>query len=127
MSELDEIANMLRTLGGRDVAAKVASRAAVNIQLSLEKTLSAGSSPEGTPWEARKAGGRAYANAASRVETASHGNLVRVTLTGPEVYGHFGSRGMPVRQMIPDAGAGIPQSVVDAILKAAAQVIGEAV
>ncbi len=123
MGELDLLVVMLRELGGKDAASDIAARASIAINAALLKTLAAGETPEGMAWEPRKEGGRAYANAASRISTASYGNLVRVTLTGPEVYGHFGARGMPVRQMIPDAGAGIPQSVVDAILKAAAQVI----
>lgn len=117
----------LRELASREeVEKRVAKAAEGTLQASLEHTLAAGQSPEGRAWEPRKAGGRAYANAASRVTTKASGNLLRATLEGPEVYGHFGARGMPVRQMLPDAGAGMPPSVESALESAAEQVFDEA-
>ncbi len=127
MIELDPILNALRELDSKDIGARIAAKAAPLLNEALKKTLAAGESPDGKPWEARKGkkGGRAYANAASRIESKAHGDLVRVTLHGPEVYGHFGARGMPIRQMLPDAGAEVPEIVKAAIVKAASDVLAE--
>ncbi len=125
MIELDQIIGALKALGSKDLGASIAKKAAPYLQAAVLQTLEAGQSPEGKPWEERKAGGRAYANAASKVTTKPIGDLIRMTLTGPEVYGHFGARGMPVRQMLPDAGAAIPASVSDAIAKGAAELLAE--
>ncbi len=126
MIELDRIVTALRALGAADIGAQIAKKAAPLLQAAVLQTLSAGQSPEGVAWAERKAGGRAYAHAASRIETQPHGDLVRMVLKGPEVFGHFGARGMPVRQMLPDAGAKIPASVEKAITDAAKAVIAEA-
>lgn len=126
MSSLQDIIESLNELEKKDIESNVAAKGAPLLQAAVEATLSAGTSPEGAAWAPRKKGGRAYANAASRITTKASGNLIRMTLTGPEVYGHFGVAGMPVRQMIPDAGAGIPASVTDALTKAATQVFEEA-
>jgi hypothetical protein len=126
--ELDSMLEALRKLADPDVVAeKVAKKAEKTLQAALERTLEAGESPEGAKWAPRKAGGRPYEHAASRIKTVASGNLLRTTLTGPEVFGHFGARGMPVRQMLPDAGAGMPPSVEVALTKAATQVFDEAV
>lgn len=128
MSALDEMLVSLRTLGNpAEVERRVAKKAEWSLQTALERTLAAGETPEGKAWQPRKAGGRPYEHAASRIRTKASGNLVRTTLSGPEVFGHFGARGMPVRQMLPDAGAGMPPSVDEALTKAARAVFEEAV
>lgn len=116
----------LRTVGAQDFGARIAYRAVSYLQAALTASLNAGESPTGAKWAPRKAdGGRTYAHAASHVKVKASGNVLRAILTGPDVFGHFGVRGMPVRQMIPDAGSAIPESVTDAITKGAAQVMRE--
>jgi hypothetical protein len=128
MTELDAMIASLRKLAAPDVvAAAVAKKAEKTLQIALEQTLAAGTSPEGKAWEPRKKGGRAYAGAAGRITTRASGNLLRTTLEGPEVYGHFGARGMVERPMIPDAGAALPPSVEAALTLAATQVFDEAI
>ena len=121
---LDEIIDSLRALGASDLGARIASKAVAHVEVALKRTLDAGQTPEGEPWVERKKGGRAYANASSRIEVKAHGDLIRVTLRGPEVFGHFGA-GLPVRRMIPEAGAGIPQSISEAITLGARDALKE--
>ncbi len=125
MSELDTIVGALRELAANDFSARVAAKAAPHVQRALVASLSAGVSPAGKAWEPRAKGGRAYEHAASRISTKSAGDVIRVTLSGPEVYGHYGVHGMPVRQMLPDAGAEIPVILTDAIERGAAEAMRE--
>ncbi len=126
MSDLDDIISTLKALGARDIGARIAKVAAPLLHAALLETLEAGKTPEGIAWAEKKSGGRAYVHAAAHLgEAKANGDIVRVTLTGPEVFGHFGARGMPKRQMLPDAGGAMPASVTGAITQAAKTVIGE--
>ena len=98
---------------------------APELHAAVAKTLEAGQTPEGTAWAPKLSGGRAYKNAASRVSFGVDGDIVRLVLKGPEVWGHIGVRGRPVRQMLPDAGAELPKSVVRAIEAGAQKVLDE--
>lgn len=119
-AELDRMIAILRGLGGAEVAQAVARRAAPLLDEAVKRTASAGQDPEGHPWPARKDGGRALERAADHITTRAAGNLVRMTLTGPDVFHHFGAtRGQVRRQIIPDAGAEIPASVVAVLTQAA--------
>ncbi len=125
MIELDAIIASLRALGAKDLGATIAKKAAPLLQAAVLQTLAAGTSPEGIVWAEKKTGGRAYVHAASRLTSGAFGNVVRLTLSGPEVYGHFGANGMPVRQMLPEAGGAIPKIVTDAITDAARAVVSD--
>jgi hypothetical protein len=87
----------------------------------VAKTIAAAETPEGVPWAPRrKGGGQVYVNAAGKLRTAAMGNYVRMTLEGVDVYGHFGRTDKQVaRPMLPDAGAGMPESVSRALDEAA--------
>lgn len=127
MSGLDEMMAALRALGkGDEIEKLVAKRASETVLAAVKKTAEAGTTPEGVPWVERKIGGRAYRGAASKLSNAVYGNLLKIVLSGPEVFGHFGAGG-PVRRMLPDAGAGLPKSVSDALELAAEDVFEELV
>lgn len=108
---LEEMAAALGNLTPKAFETEVAKEVAIGLQAAVESTLSKGQTPEGQAWALRKAGGRAYVHASSKLSTKAYGNLVRMTLSGPEVFGHFGFKGAEPRRMIPDAGAGTPESV----------------
>ena len=125
MSALDEMLSALRQLADKDaIETRVAAYAGPELHAAVTATMAAGATSEGKPWAERKAGGRAYANAASKLSYRVDGNLVRLILVGPEVYGHYGA-GMAARPMLPDAGAGMPPSVEGALTRAAYKVWNE--
>lgn len=121
---LESLVSGLRAVGAKDFGEKIAAESVPEVQKRISDTLAAGETPSGTAWGAKKRdGGRAYPNAASKIDTKSFGNVVRTTLTGNEVYGHFGSAKMQRRQMLPDAGAGLPPEIEKALTIAAEKVL----
>jgi hypothetical protein len=116
----------LEKIGDAEVVSnKIASVAAPLILKSIQKSVSEHEAPDGRRWVSGKDGHPVYANAASKLTGAAHGNLVRVTLTGPEVYGNFGNSRLPERRMLPDTGAEIPKDVQAALDEATAKVMGK--
>jgi hypothetical protein len=76
--------------------------AAQEVKAHLQKTIAAGTSPSGQPWEPRKRdGGKPLQNAAAAVEVRVAGSTIIVELTGPEVFWHYGVRGVKPRKVIP--------------------------
>jgi hypothetical protein len=125
MSELDDIIDALKAVAAPNLGARIAARVGPELHKAVAKTLAAGETPESEKWEEKKSGGQAYKNAASRITYQVNGDVVGLVLRGPEVWGHIGARGRPVRRMLPDAGAGIPRSVERAIEAGAAAVFAE--
>ena len=125
MRDLDDLILTLQVLQSKDVEAKIAEKAVPFLRAALLKTLTAGqSADDGSPWEPKKDGGRAYANVASKLTVTSAGSKVRATITGPEAFGQYGGgKRMPVRTLLPDIGANVPKSVTDAILQSARLVL----
>jgi hypothetical protein len=118
---LDEMIASLRALGdAEEIAAGVARRAAPLLDAAVKATASAGQSPDGKAWQKREDGGAPLKNAAAHITTKAHGPLVRMTLTGADVFHHYGAtRGSIRRQVIPDAGAAVPEMVTELLLQAA--------
>lgn len=121
---LDAMIAKLKILGGQDVATRVAQRAAPMVDQAIKKTASAGQTPYGQAWKAKKDGGRALVNAASHIATSSSGNTITTTLTGPDVFHQKGLQGKPRRQVIPDTG-NVPPAVEEALVEAAKIVFKE--
>jgi hypothetical protein len=119
----------LRLMQGTELEEAIAKEAEVTLQDAIQATLVAGETPEGKPWAPkRRGGGRPYANASSTLKTVATGNYVRMTISGPDVFGHFGRTGKQVaRPMLPDAGAGTPPVVSKALDLAAERAGAKAV
>lgn len=94
-------------------AAKIA---APLVEEALRATARAGTAPDGTPWQPKKGGGAPLVHAADHIATTAVGTVVRSTLTGPDVFHHFGA-GVPRRPILPDPGTITPG--VEAALKKA--------
>ena len=118
----------LRLMQGTGLEEAIAKEAEVTLQDAVQATLVAGETPEGNPWAPkRRGGGRAYVNASSTLKTKADGAYVRMTISGPDVYGHFGRTGKQVaRPMLPDAGAGVPSVVAKALELAAERAMAKA-
>lgn len=94
----------------------VAKIAAPLVEEALKKTAAAGTDPLGKPWVRKKDGGAPLVHAAEHIATTAIGPVVRSTLTGPDVFHHFGA-GVPRRPILPDPGT-IPPGVEQALRKA---------
>lgn len=102
MSTLDDMIARLRELP--DLAERVADDIAAVIDEELQRTIAAGTTPEGKPWERTKQGKQPlqYAGRPGTLNVASVGRVIYVRLTGPEARHHTGrARGQVRRQIIP--------------------------
>lgn len=109
-----------RVNGLEHLAEATATEAAPLVQSALRATAGAGTSPDGIAWKERKKGGRAYANAAEQITVKALSNIVKISLTGPEVFGQFGASG-PRRPMIPSADSELGPGVVSAMQEGASR------
>ena len=124
MSGLEEMIAAQRMMGRR-LAERTAEIAAPLLEARLKASAAAGTSPDGQPWAARKDGGRAMANAAKAISVKAIGDVVRVTLDGPEVFWHYGARGAPRRPVIPDGGGPMSRLVQTVLDEASAKAFAE--
>lgn len=117
--DLDAMLARLRGLG-KSLPLEAARRAAPLVEAAVKKTAAAGTSPDGKPWPERKKGGRALEHAADHVTAKAVGSSVVVTLAGPDVIHNYGTTRLPKRQVLPDAGAGVPPTIAAALKRGAA-------
>lgn len=118
----DDLTAGLRQIAyGGDEIAKLATPAIVEW---VRGEVAEGKAPGGSEWPERAAGGRAYANAAARISGKHYGDLIAISVSGPEYFGHKGLHGMPVRLMLPDATASIPPAISAILAKAATVYLG---
>lgn len=108
MAELDEMIAMVRSL--RTLAVDAANEAAPLIEKAIKTTAAAGQTPDGKSWAPTKEGKKPMTNAASHITVTAAGPVVRMTLTGPDVFHHFGARGVR-RQVIPDQEGDMPPTI----------------
>lgn len=118
MATLESMAEDLRRLGDGFVP-ETSRRASPLVEAALRASAAAGTTPEGQAWAPKKSGGRAMPRAAQAVTAKPLPTVVRVILTGVEVFHHFG-RGIAEvrRRIIPDTGT-IPDIVAKALERAA--------
>jgi hypothetical protein len=85
------------------IARDVAPAVAVAVERELQRTIAAGTTPDGAAWDPKKqGGGQPLAGAAKAIRVTSFGTRILVTLTGPEALHHKGrARGGVKRQVIP--------------------------
>jgi hypothetical protein len=99
---IDDLITRVRSVG-KDLLAKAAPDIAVAVQEDLQRTITAGTSPDGEQWAPRKSdGSKPLQHAADQLGVAAVGTTVYVRLAGPAVRHNFGrARGKVVRQVIP--------------------------
>jgi hypothetical protein len=112
----------LRTLP--EDAAKIA---APIVERIARESAAAGVAPDGTPWPAKKGGGRALAGAAAALTARAVGRTVVLILKGPYVLHSIGKGHAPRRQILPDTGTGeLPPNMAAALREAATTVFRRA-
>jgi hypothetical protein len=119
VSDIAEMIEACRKLGSPSFLEDAARDAAPLVDEAIKASARAGRSPDGTAWPARKKDGApALQHVADQISTRAVGQIVVTTLTGPAVFSNYGA-GMPRRQVIPDSGVSIPDSVRVAAVKGA--------
>lgn len=100
-AELD--AMIARVDGLRDFVRDAAPEVADACRSELERTIKAGTTPDGREWEPKKEGtGKPLANAANALAVVPVGKTVFMTLQGPEARHHRGTaKGGTMRQVLP--------------------------
>jgi hypothetical protein len=80
---------------------------------ALKETVSAGETPDGTPWVPKKDGGAPLVNAASKITVKSVGTVLVAVIPKIEAIHNQGTRRIPARQILPKGG--IPPAIAAAI------------
>jgi hypothetical protein len=123
MSGIEAILADLRRLDG--LAQATAKLAAPLVEVALRSTAAAGQTPDGKAWQPKKNGGAPLEHAAEHITVKAFGTVLRGTLSGPDVFHHFGGGRNPRRPILPDPGT-IPPQVEAALRKAADEAFAKA-
>jgi hypothetical protein len=122
--ELDAFIAKVQALG--TLPTEVATRAAPKVEEANRRTAKAGTTADGKPWAPKRDGSRALLNAAEAVHAVAHGTVITLrldaTATGSQkvqAIQNFGTKRIPARPILPQAGAGLPAPIVQAITGAA--------
>lgn len=112
MSDLDAMIATIRKLP--ELGKQAAPDLALAIENELQRTIAAGTTPDGEPWKLTKDGDKPLTHAAKAMTVVAVGSTIFVRLTGPEARHHLGrGRGGVVRQVIPTDH--IPAKMADAM------------
>ncbi len=100
LAELDDMIARVRRLP--ELGTRAAPDVARVLEAELHRSIAAGESPEGKPWQLTKDGRVPLTGAAKALGVAAVGATIYVRLTGPEARHHLGrARGGIERQVIP--------------------------
>jgi hypothetical protein len=84
------------------------------VRTEIERTVAAGTTAYGKPWEATKTGERPLKHAAKAVVVTSVNKTIYITLSGPEARHHLGRvKGKRKRSIIPERG--LPSTMADSM------------
>lgn len=114
--QLQKILDQLKELSG--MAEGAAEEAAPIVQKALERSIAAGTTPEGEPWHPRADGSRPLVNAAQALHVVAYQGTVFVRLTGPEARHHKGAVKGGKRRPILPASKEVPKSMAAPIAAA---------
>lgn len=106
------------------LAEEVAREAAPLVERAARSNAERGLDPEGKPWAPTKDGKRPLQHAAEALTAKATGAIVELVLVGHHVVHHYGTKRMPARRIVPDAGAGVPKHLADAMREGARRVFG---
>jgi hypothetical protein len=115
MSGSDQLDAMIATIKKLpDLGKQAAPDVARAVETELQRTIAAGTTPDGEPWKLTKDGDRPLTGAAKAVAVVAVDTTVFVRLTGPEARHHLGrGRGGVTREVIPTKA--IPAKMASAI------------
>jgi hypothetical protein len=125
MSDLDQLDAMIATISKLpELGKRAAGDVALAVETELRRTIAAGTTPDGRPWQLTKDGTRPLSGAAQALAVVPVGTTIYVRLTGPEARHHHGrGRGGVAREVIPTKT--IPAPMANAIRAELARHFGE--
>jgi len=98
-AQLDEIIRRVRSIPG--LVQEAAPEVANALRVHLEQRIAAGQAPDGSGWKPTKDGRKPLAGAARALSVRAVGTVILATLTGHEVFHHYGTKHVPKRQILP--------------------------
>lgn len=116
---LESISRMIKSLRAlpRAVTDELAPKVAEIFQEDVERSIAAGTAPDGTLWKPRaKDGSRPLEDAAAHVYTAAIGSIVYLRVKGVEARHHRGTVKGKVKRQIIYEGTQIPKRVADKVI-----------
>jgi hypothetical protein len=127
-AELDRMIAKVRKIG--EMPQDLALELSQVILADVKRTAAAGTTHEGKPWPSTKEGGQALVHSPDHLTARILGTVVQIVLTGVDVIHNRGTKRMPRRRILPDAGAGLPARVAELAKKTAgaafAKIVGGA-
>ena len=101
--DLQQLDAMIATISSLpELGKRAAGDVALAVAAELHRTIAAGTTPAGEPWQPTKDGARPLTGAAKALVVVAVGSTIYVRLTGPEARHHLGrGRGGVVREVIP--------------------------
>ncbi len=112
MTDLADFVREIRALGR--LPELVAAEGAPLVEAAIRKQADAGVDPKGQAWEPTKAGGKPLKNAGAAVNAVATKRAIVVKLGAPEIFHNMGTKRVPKRQILPDAGD-MPDHVAEAL------------
>lgn len=116
---LESISRMIKSLRAlpRALTVELAPKVAEIFQEDVERSIAAGTAPDGTPWKPRaKDGSRPLEGAASHVYSAAVGSIVYLRVKGIEARHHRGTVKGKVKRPIIYEGTKVPKRVADKVI-----------
>lgn len=89
------------------------------IRAEIDKAIAAGHGLDGVPWPKTKEGKQPLRNASKAVSVRAVGNVVLVTVSGPEAVHQFGTKKDPQRAILPTKD--LPRDFSEAVRKGLVQ------
>lgn len=103
MNDLAQLDAMIATISKLpEVTKRAANDVAIAIEAELQRTIAAGTTPDGEPWQRTKDGAQPLTGAAKALTVVAVGTTIYLRLVGPEARHHLGrGRGGISREVIP--------------------------
>jgi hypothetical protein len=98
-AQLDEMIRRIRSIP--QLVTEAAPEVADTFRAQLHQQVASGRAPDGSAWKPTKGGKQPLVNAAKAIAVRAVGTVILATLSGHEVFHHYGTKVQPKRQILP--------------------------
>lgn len=119
-STFDAMRAQIASLG--TLAEDVVKEAAKPFAQAIEKTAAEGKTPDGEKWQPKKDGGAPLVHAAEKITISATGKVLAAKVPFPESLHNRGTKTRAKRQILPDAGDGLPPQIANVLQTSAERV-----